>query len=60
MTSSEKKEREILSRAKLVQNITDQLKKVLADLDALGGHEIAALRIDEAIQKLSDVDEPQN
>ena len=60
MTSSEKKEREILSRAKLVQNITDQLQKVLADLDALGGHEIAALRIDEAIQRLSDVDEPQN
>ncbi|QJB68042.1 hypothetical protein [Parasphingorhabdus halotolerans] len=60
MTSSEKNESEILSGAPLIQNIIDQLAKVLAELDALGSHEIAALRIDEAIHTLSDFVEPQN
>ena len=41
------------------QNILDQLEVVLAALDALPGHEITALRIDEAIHALSKLADSQ-
>ena len=40
--------------------IADQLKLILAELDTLPRCEIAALRIDEAINALSDFTDDQN
>ena len=43
-----------------VFKIIEDLKKILAELDTLSHHEVAAIRIDEAIQILSEPAESGN
>ena len=51
---------ERLEPAPDTKQIADQLRSILAELDALPHCEIAALRIDEAINALSDFADGQN